>query len=165
MAASRWRGRSKGTAAGAALAGVAATLASWPEYIDAAPAGLSVGAVGGIVGFAAGSWWDRRTARLQAEQEQQQRWQDVFSDGPTPVLPVQTAEQQPGAQLLLAQSAEVDFERGHLQYVTLMRKWCADREPGLVWLHAGGPGAGKTRVAMRVVQNLRNHTTDAWACG
>jgi tetratricopeptide (TPR) repeat protein len=166
-----WHGRGGGTAAGMGLAAVAGWLGSWPEYISAAPAGLSTGAVGAVVGFAAGAWWDRRIARLENERLADERWAGVFSDGPTVALPVQgadrdfAADRDCGADLLLPQHAVVGFERAHLKHVTSIRNWCTGATGGRVRLLAGGPGAGKTRVALRVAQQLRGHAGPLWDCG
>ncbi|MBU2666127.1 tetratricopeptide repeat protein [Actinoplanes bogorensis] len=160
-----WYGRGAGVAVGTGLAGATGWLTSWPEYIDTAPLGLTVGAAGAVVGFAAGAWWDRRAARLEAERFERERWAGLFSDSPTQALPTQDADGGQGAELLLPQAAVVDFERAHRPHVVQIRTWCTEPEPGRVWLLAGGPGAGKTRVAMRVVQQLRGLPDQPWDCG
>jgi hypothetical protein len=72
----RW-GRAAGTVAGVAIAG---GTGAGTNYLHNPLVGVSVASAGALVGFAAGLGWDRRQARLAAAQ----RWDAMFSDGPSP---------------------------------------------------------------------------------
>ncbi|WP_344515357.1 hypothetical protein, partial [Dactylosporangium maewongense] len=61
--------------------------------------------------------------------------------------------------------AMVPFEVRRQRYVAAVRRWCVEDQPGLVWLLSGGPGSGKTRLAMQVGAALPGEESGAWAVG
>jgi tetratricopeptide (TPR) repeat protein len=160
---SSWRGRVVGMIVGLLVGGLNAAAAS-SEYIDEPKIGLTWAAVAGLLSFAVGVWWDRRTARTEAGRERQRQWRAVFTEEPTGHR-LEPSGIDEVLELLDPRARVVPFERAHLQFVTAIRRWCVERQPGRVWLLAGGPGAGKTRVAMRLADNLRHQQTEPWSCG
>jgi hypothetical protein len=163
MAQGHWRTRGAGAATGAIVM-VGAGAAALPEYIDDPRVGIMVGAAGGLVGFSIGLWWDRRAARIEAEAGLQARWDTVLLEAPE--IDESVSRERGSLLALLEPWAQVvPFERGHLRHVTSIRRWCTERQPGRVWLVEGGPGSGKTRLALRVAESLRKHQQDPWDCG
>ena len=61
--------------------------------------------------------------------------------------------------------AVVPFAPRRFREVAAIRRWCVEDGPGGVWLLAGGPGSGKTRLAMRVSHTLRARQVGPWAVG
>ncbi|MEU8264688.1 tetratricopeptide repeat protein [Micromonospora sp. NPDC048999] len=55
--------------------------------------------------------------------------------------------------------------RSRFQEVAAVRRWCTEDQPGRVWLLAGGPGSGKTRLAMQISQSLWTQQLEPWAVG
>jgi hypothetical protein len=141
-------------------------MSTAPEYIDKAKIGIPVGVAGGLVGYFVDAWRQRRADRSTAEAEREQRWRSAFKDEPDgPSVRRRGEDEESLLDLLAPRAHVVPFERQHLQHVAQIRRWCTEGQPGLVWLLAGHPGVGKTRVAMRVAENLRHLQEGPWYCG
>lgn len=122
--------------------------------------GVPLAAVGALPGFAAGLGWDRRQEQMVAAE----RWAEVFTSGPGPG-PGGDGSGDSVLGWLAPWKAVVPFEVRRGRYVAAVRRWCVENQPGLVWLLSGGPGSGKTRLAMQVSAALQDEEIGAWAVG
>ncbi|GAB3861926.1 hypothetical protein GCM10027610_105330 [Dactylosporangium cerinum] len=122
--------------------------------------GVPLAAVGALPGFAAGLGWDRRREQVVADE----RWSEVFAAGPGPG---RGGDGSGDSVLgwLAPWEAMVPFAVPRGRYVAAVRRWCVEDQPGLVWLLSGGPGSGKTRLAMKAGAALRGEESQAWAVG
>ncbi|GAA2374255.1 hypothetical protein [Dactylosporangium salmoneum] len=155
--ARRWWGRAAGSLTGLAAAGGAA---SGTNYIHSPLIGVSVAAAGALVGFPAGLAWDRRAERLA----RQRQWDNLFTDGPGPG-PGGHGSPDSAWYWLAPWLAVVPFETRRRRYAAAVHQWCAARLPGRVWRLSGGPGSGKTRLAIEIARALREDERQPWTVG
>jgi hypothetical protein len=146
----KWPGSTVGVLLGLAVAG---GLAASPDYIASPVLGIGAGAVAAVIGFGI----DRR--RMRAARAA--RWAASFADGPADTM----NRLDSFVRRLEPQNSVVDFEHKRFREVKPIREWCRGRTAEPVWLLAGDPGSGKTRLAMQVAAAVRALEIEPYVCG
>ena len=104
----------------------------------------------------------QRTERVRG---QAQAWQEAFGDGPEPRQYGSAAASSLVAWLAPWASPVVFTMTNRSIHIGRVCTWCLDGQPGRVRLLIGGPGSGKTRLAMKISDELRSRSFDGWSIG
>ncbi|HKT03466.1 MAG TPA: tetratricopeptide repeat protein, partial [Rugosimonospora sp.] len=138
-----------GLAVGAGGLAAVANFLPWP-------AATAVGVLAGGMGFAGTQVWEHRAARRALDQA----WQQATTPGPAEEP---TTDGDSLLTMLNPDEQVVAINQVREQDVRALVRWCTSDQPQpRVWLVAGGPGSGKTRLLVEATTRLRDQ---GWWCG